>query len=137
MPEREHSACLGKHPRRKFHRIRASAGMLDSLDGSDDMRPAELPDAVVKRLIGRVHVRAQNSLVLLAQDLFEDLCPPRCGYMVVRYERRDDDPEPAPFRLLFPSGLVDVEDRLFRQRLICLFMDGCEGFGDLLMELAD
>ena len=57
--------------------------------------------------------------------------------MVERYEGRDDNPKPTALPLFFPSGLVDVEDRLFRQRLSCRFMCRRQGFGYLLMELAD
>lgn len=73
MPEREHSACLGEHPFGELHCVRASAGVLDSFDPSDDVGPAELSDATVKRLVGTVHVRTENPRVLIAQDLFEDL----------------------------------------------------------------
>jgi hypothetical protein len=137
MPQGEHSACLGKHPLGESHGIRASPGVLDSLDASDDVGPAELPDAIVKRLVRRVHVRTENSLVIITQDLFEDSGPSRSCHMEKRNNRSDDDPKPATLSLIFPTGLVDVENRLFRQSLPCGFMGRRQGFRDLLMELAD
>jgi hypothetical protein len=57
VPKREHSSRLGKHPRGKSHGLRVSAGVLDSLDPTDDVASAELSDAVVELLVRRVHVR--------------------------------------------------------------------------------
>jgi len=137
VPQGKHSACLGKHPLGEFYRIRASTGMLDSLDTPDDVSPTELAHSIVKGIVGRVHVRTEDPLVLIAQDLFEDLRPPGCGYMEEGNKRGDEDPKPPAFSLSFPSGLVDVEHRLFRQSLPCLLMGGSQGFRDLLMELAN
>jgi len=52
VPQGEHSACLGKHPRGEFHSIRASTGMLDSFDTPDDVSPTELTHSFVKGFIG-------------------------------------------------------------------------------------
>jgi hypothetical protein len=57
--------------------------------------------------------------------------------MVERDDGRDNDPMPGALSLFFPSGLVDVEDRLFRQGLSYRFLRGRQGFRDLLMKLAD
>ncbi len=73
VPQGKHSAGFGKHQFGEPHRIRASACMLDSSDASDDVSPAELADSMVKSLVRRVHVRAKDALVLIAQQLSEDL----------------------------------------------------------------
>jgi len=111
--------------------------MLDSLNPSDDVRPAELSDTVVKLLVRGVHVRTQNPLVLIAEDFLEHLRTPRGSYMEQRNHRSDKYPKPAALALRFPSGLIDVEDRLFRESLLRFFMSGRQGFGDFLMKLAD
>jgi hypothetical protein len=110
--------------------------VFDSLDPSDDVGPAELSDTVVELLVGRVHVRTKNSLVPITQDFSEDLRPPRCGYMEEGNRRSYEYPKPAALSLSFPSGLIDVENRLFRQSLPRLCMGTSQGFGDLLMKLA-
>jgi hypothetical protein len=69
FPQGEHSACLGKHPSGESHRTRASAGMFDSLDGSDHVGPAELSDPIVKRLVRRIHVRTKDSRICIAHIL--------------------------------------------------------------------
>ena len=51
MPQSEHSARLGKYPFGEFHGVRASARVLDAFDFADDMSPAELSNALVKRLV--------------------------------------------------------------------------------------
>jgi len=137
VPKGKHSACLGKHPLGESHRIRASAGMFDSFDTPDDVSPTELAHSMVKSLVGRVHVRTEDTLVFVAQDLFEDLGASGCRYMEEGNNRGDKDPKPPPFSLSFPSGLVDVEHRLLRQSLPCSCVGGHQGFRDLLMEFAD
>lgn len=137
MPECEHSAGLGEHPLGESDGVRASAGVLDSLDPSDDVRPAELSDTVVKLLVRGEHVRTENSLVLIAEDFFEDFRAPRGSYMEKRNHRSDECPKPTALSLRFPSGLVDVEDRLLRQTFPCVCIGVSQGLGDFLMELAD
>jgi len=137
MPHGEHSACLGEHPRGESHGVRTSAGMFDSLDGSDDVGPAELSETIVKRLVRGVHVRTEDSPVCPAQNLSEDLCSPRCGHMEVLDAGSDHNPQPSTFPVRFPSSLVDVELRLLRQSLPCFGAGRGQGFRNLLMKLAD
>lgn len=137
IPQGEHSACLGKHPLGESHGTRTSAGMFDSLDGSDDVGPAELSDPMVKRLVRRVHVRTKNSFVYIAQNLSEDLCTPRCGHMEVLVCRGDHHPQPSTLALRLPPGLVDVQGWLFGQSLPSLVMGRGQGLRDFLMKLAD
>jgi hypothetical protein len=111
--------------------------VLDSLNPSDDVRPAELSDTIVKLLVRGVHIRTENPLVLIAEDFFEDFRAPRSGYMEERNHRSDKYPKPAALALRLPSGLIDVEDRLSPERLLRSFMSGRQGFGDFLMKLAD
>jgi hypothetical protein len=56
--------------------------------------------------------------------------------MEKHHNRSNEYPKPAALSLRFPSGLVDVEDRLFGQSLPCLRMGASKGFGDLLMKFA-
>ena len=79
MPQGEHSARLGKYPFGEFHGVRASARVLDAFDLADDMSPTELSDTLVKRLVSRIHIRAEGSFVDLAQDILENLGTPRRG----------------------------------------------------------
>ena len=137
VPEGKHSACLGEHPIGEFHRIRASASMLDSPDVSYDVSPAKLTDAVVKSLVRRIHIRTQYARVFVAQDIFEYLCSPGFGHMIESDGRCDQDPKPASQALRSPSGLIPIENRLLREMLSRLFVRVCQGFGDLLVKLAD
>ena len=58
------------------------------------------------------------------------------GYMEEGNYRSDEYPKPAGLSLSSPSGLINVEDRLFRQSLPRLCMGRSQGFGDLLMKFA-
>ena len=112
MPQSEHSARLGEYPFGEFDGVRASARVLDAFDFADDMSPTELSDALVKRLVSRIHIRAEGSFVDLAQDILEDFGSPRRGNVEKGYLRSSDTPEPTTFALIAPSGLIDVDDRL-------------------------
>lgn len=114
MPQSEHSARLGEYPFGEFDGVRASARVLHAFDFADDMSPTELSDALVKRLVRGIHIRAEGSFVDLAQDILEDFGTPRGGNMEKGYLRSSETPEPTTFTLAAPAGLIDVEDRRFR-----------------------
>jgi len=137
MPEGKQASDFREHPSCEPYAIGTPTRMFEALEGPDDMGPTDLPCPLVIGVVRRKHVRTDDPVEDFSEDSLEHLCSPRCGYMVERYKGRDDDPKPAALPLLLPSGLVDVEDRLFRQGLLCLFMGRRQGFGDLLMEFAD
>ncbi len=72
----------------------------------------------------------------LAQQLFDNVFATRAGHAEDRRHRGDDQPQPSLVRVLFPTGLVDV-DVLRLDVLAKIVIDRLQQSGGLLLEFAD
>jgi len=96
------------------------------LDISNQMRQTELLKPVGIFDIGAVEVAHNRPAVRLTEDFFEDFRRPRFGDTKEAEYRRTKDPCPILDTLIFPAGLIDIQNRLRRDMFAQFFIRCCK-----------
>src|ERR1017187_662326 len=110
----------------KAFRVGCLADFLYAQDIAFEVRPAELPLALVVFQVTGTAVAAKDSLEYFTQQLNQHFGPARAGYLIEDEVRRHQSPEPALFSAGPVSRLVAVDHRFMGQ----LLFQFRAGFGD-------
>jgi hypothetical protein len=102
LPQGEHAADVREHPFCEAYAIRAPACMFEPPEGPDDMGRADLSRTLVVCVVGREHVRADDTAEDFAKDPFEDFCSSRGCQGEESHGRGHENPKPDPLAHAFP-----------------------------------
>jgi hypothetical protein len=136
MPEGKQASDFRKHPSCKPYGVGAPACVFDPFEGPDDMCPTDLPSSLVVGVVGRKHVRTNDSVENFSENSLEHLCSSGGCQREERHGRGHENPQPDSFSHALPARLVHIEDALRGEGLFDFLTAWFKGLGDFLMKLA-
>jgi hypothetical protein len=109
--------------------------MADASDFPDDVSPTYLSEPFMIRAIGRISIRAENSVEYFAESFFENFGASRRRYLEQRLCRRGECPQPGRLTHSPQSRFIHVDEALSGQCFFDFFVRRLKRFGDFQMEV--